>query len=1192
MIDVRKLTDAQRRAGIKRIGDNLALRSGAGCGKTLVLTRRFAELLLNVGRDANPLDRLVAVTFTEKAAMEMTSRVRKFLSARAAQARSQADRMLWRNWVQELPEARISTIHAFCARLLRTCAVEAGLDPGFAVCADELLTARMRNEAAEQALLAAVEREDEDAMSALNLLTFDAAAAGARTLLETRTSWRPEDYSDAESVLARWDKLLRQYREKLLDDMRRDIALAAAARVLEDLSCDDPSDKLAPAHAAAREFTVQVFQEGTRPSREAAESVAGVDLRGGSQKNWGGKEAKKELVEALKVVRQAAGSWIEAAEGLGEADRQSAETLVTLVRLAQEANELYAAEKRGRGLLDFDDLLLTTHTLLSEHDETARRLREGLDQLLLDEAQDTGALEVELLKKVIGDGEGRLFLVGDDKQSIYRFRGAQVEVFRDWCDELGPRRLEDLDLSFRTHPAGVAFINHLFGRLMGQTYAPIQAHRGDSPPQPSVEMVLVSGDEHSPVSNSDDAWRAQADATAERIREMLDSREALVRNADDTGWRPVRQGDIAVLMTRMTNTAPLERALAQRGIDYYVVAGTGFFQRQEVLDLLNALRAIDNPRDDVALVGVLRSEMFAVTDESLLKLRESVSPPYFPALLADGPAEALPDDQADACRRCVEMIRDLHRRKDSVGIGELLEEVLSATGYEAVLLSRFQGRRMVGNIRRTVELARQATVSGLTLAQFVRQMSEQTAEQSRQEQAAVSGEQEDVVRLMTVHKAKGLEFPVVILPDLNHTRQGPKGPLLNRLDWGWTLNVSGDEESGPSEEKPLSFRVARKIEAEDQKSEDIRTLYVAVTRHRDHLVFVGADVRDKNGETIKGDNTLSQLNEVFGLTAAADAGRDRIGYGDGYELALKQVKWSPVRGLGKQSSRGGQLLRAASSPVQFVEAVASAGGKKESEPPLLGPLPADVGDVEVAVTALSDFEHCPLLYRRRYELRMPPPDRRAAEASAGPDALTLGTLYHRAMELVDFDRPQPADALIRRAAADTELDDDAEPATITAEFERMLETLRQTALWESLKKADTKLRELDFILELSPAVLRGQIDLLVGFPDRGWEVIDYKSDRVSDEHLPEHAAGYELQMLCYALAVRACMGEAPSSARLVFLRSGRTYEFDVTDEKLSAAERDISELARRLISARRSGRFEPKQSPACRRCPYARLCGL
>ncbi|MFP3937468.1 MAG: UvrD-helicase domain-containing protein [Phycisphaerae bacterium] len=1192
MIDIRELTGAQRRAGIERTGDNLALRSGAGCGKTLVLTRRFAELLLETGRDVNPLDRLVAVTFTEKAAMEMTTRVRKFLTSRAAEARSESDRRKWRQWVQELPEARISTIHAFCARLLRTHAVEAGLDPGFAVCDDQLLAGRMRNDSAEQAVLSAVEREDNDAMTLLNLRTFDGTVSAVRNLLDTRTSWRADRYDNAESVLSRWDELLHRYREKLLSDMPDDAELMDSARKLETFSCDDPADRLAPAHAAGLAFAAQLRDETTQPTVEAAASAAQVNLKGGKQSNWGGKDAKKELVNSLKVVRQAARTWREAAEGLSEADRQSAEALVTLVRLTQQANELYSADKRRRGLLDFDDLLLNTHKLLTERADIAERLRDGLEQLLLDEAQDTGALEVELLKTVIGDGEGRLFLVGDDKQSIYRFKGAQVEVFRHWCDELGPNRLEDLDVSFRTHPAGVAFINHLFSRLMEDEYAPIQANRSECPPQPSAEVVLVSGDERNPIDDAGDSWRAQADATAERIREMLDGGEPLVRKQDDTGWRPVRQGDIAVLMTRMTNTAPLERSLAQRGIDYYVVAGTGFFQRQEVLDLLNVLRVVDNPRDDVALVGVLRSEMFAVNDESLLKLRQEYSPPYFPSLLADGPAETPTDDQADACRRCVEMLDDLHRRKDSVGIGELLEDILAATGYEATLLSRFQGRRMVGNIRRTVELARQATVSGLSLAEFVRQMSEQTAEQSREEQAAVSGEQEDVVRLMTVHKAKGLEFPVVILPDLNRDRQGPRGVLRNRLDWGLTLNVSGDEESGPADDEPLSFRVAKKLETEDQKREDIRTLYVAVTRHCDHLVFVGADIRNDSGESIKGDNTLSQLDKVLDLTGAADAGQDRIAYGDGYELALRSVTWRPMRGLGGKADRGLQILRSSSAPGQLAEAMASAGGAGESYPPLLGPLPADTGRVELAVTALSDFEHCPLLYRRRYELRMPPPEPKAAGPYKGPDALTLGTLYHRAMELVDFNRPQPGDALIRQAAAETEMDEHTDLGNITADFEQMLATLRETELWNSLAGAETTLRELDFVLELSPAVLRGQIDLLAGHFDGTWEVIDYKSDRVSEDRLVEHAERYKLQMLCYALAVRGYRGEAPSRARLVFLRTGRTHAFDVTDEDLSAGWENISNLSGQLIAARRAGRFEPKRSDTCRGCPYARLCGL
>ncbi|HUT01733.1 MAG TPA: PD-(D/E)XK nuclease family protein, partial [Phycisphaerae bacterium] len=866
---------------------------------------------------------------------------------------------------------------------------------------------------------------------------------------------------------------------------------------------------------------------------------------------------------------------------------------------------LYAAEKRRRGLVDFADLLDHTARLLATNEPVRAALARPIDQLLIDECQDTNACQLDLLTRLIGMAdpssappEGKLFVVGDAKQSIYRFRGAQVEVFRDLCEGLGANRQEFLSTSFRTHRAGAAFVNHLFERLMGPTYVPIDAHRTACPAGGSVEILLATDEGGQPVHDAAGAAAAQAAVTAQRIAEMLHAREKLVWDADGHEWRPVRPGDVAILFARMTNSLHYERELQRRSVPYYVVAGTGFFQQQEVYDLLNGLGAIDNPFDDIALFGALRSGLFGLTDNSLLHLAESCQPPYFDSLARADLSGRLDAGQADALAGALELLGRLHRRKDALGTDRLLQQLLDETGYEATLLSQFQGRRRLSNARRVADLARSASADRVCLADFLSEMRRRVVSESRYEQAAVAGEHEDVVRLMTIHKAKGLEFPVVVVPDLNAGRRASAGRLLLRRDWGLTCKHVADDEADPPD--PLSYRLAKRLEDAEALAEDVRRLYVAATRHQDHLIFVGADWRRKDGGLQDSGSYLAQMDEALGLTEALDGGRGKIPYADGRYAAIVRRAAAAEHPAGRDAGAIGQkLLAASASGPELARAIAQAAAAG-ADLPRVGPIPPRIARVEIAITALNDFAHCPMLYRWRHELRVPgsvehaPPQRtegpEEARGAGSLSAATRGTLYHLCMQHLDFRAPQEAGALVRRAAGEMDLPDTADLDAIERSLRDMLSAFRGHELWGRLASARRVFRELDFVMECGPAVLRGQIDLLYADEDEAWHVVDYKSDRVEAQALARHAAPYELQLLLYAAAAARHLHVRPAGATLYFLRPARTVVFDIDAAALSAVESRASALAERLTTARRSGSFDRVRGDRCGACPYDRLC--
>ena len=1203
-----KLTAVQRSAAIDRAADSLALLSGAGCGKTLVLARRYAQLLMASEDQGDPLARFVAITFTEKAALQMQQRVRRLLGEMAEQnTGSRRERLL--DWRERLPEARISTIHSFCASLLRARAVEAGIDPAFTVCADDLVVQSMIADAAEEAVLEAIESGSDDAARLVTDATFDTIVEQVCGLVNSRTACEFEAYFDPQATVDRWKSVLDERADQAWAALAADTQLAAALKELAARPCTNHRDKLLP----VRDDFVEVAQSLLKtPAARTGETFALMAQitpgRLGSDKAWDPKGSAMAVRHRIKEIGHRLADYALFAEAFGPLDARAADALAALARLAEHANSIYAERKRRSGLVDFNDLLLRTRDLLAGDKAACKSLGDQIDQFLIDEGKDTDPLQISLIERLLcatddphkAPPAGRLFLVGDAKQSIYRFRGAQVEVFNDLCGRLGEKNTESLDVSFRTHKPGVGFINALFGPLMGEAYTPIHAHRKESPPGASVEILLASGADGSDIHLAAEATAAQAAVTTQRIRRMLDDREKLVWDASGNEWRAVRAGDIAILFARMTYSLEYEHELAAHDIPYYVVAGTGFFKRQEVFDVLNALRAIDNPFDDIAFFGLLRSSMFGLDDNTLMHIACACKPPYLPAVSEADLAGRIDAPQLASLANAVQTIQKLHRCKDAVGIDALIDSVLEATGYEATLLCH--GRRPAGNLRLLIERARTAAADGMGLADFIAQSDKLILDESRYEQAAVAGESENVVRLMTIHKAKGLEFPVVFIPDLNAGRRAGRGALLNRIDLGLTYKFRSrhDDEDLPGQS--LAFRLAESLEQADQHEEDIRKLYVAATRHKDHLVLVGADWRTSKGEFRESGCYLAHMDRALGIARAIADGNDSIGYAGGYSAVVRNISPAPARRRSKTGVPGRKALAEASSPADLAERICKLA-KPAPRPALMGPLPGDLGRVEISVTALCDFDRCPKLYRWRHELGVPSrPIAAKADglgSGAGPsagasswplDAATMGTLVHRCMAVLDFAGPQPTGAMVQQAAAQMNLPETVDTRAIGEDLSGMIDSFSATPLWSDIAQSDLTLREMDFVLECRPAVLHGQIDLIYRRGDGSWHIVDYKSDRIEADRAAERGGRYELQMLAYAAAAGRYLEAPPAEASLYFLRPATVVTTAIAPDTIESAQLRIADLARGLLSARRAGKFDRADSALCKSCQYAALC--
>ncbi|MFN2228076.1 MAG: UvrD-helicase domain-containing protein, partial [Anaerolineae bacterium] len=713
------LTGAQREAATA--GDAaLVVTAGAGSGKTRTLAARFAHLL----EAGHPLRCLVAITFTDKAAREMRSRIRGLVSEQLQTPREAPGQVptpgplphpepgpaYWREVLAGLEGARIGTIHSFCAELLRAQPAEAGIDPGFSVL-DENTAAVLRDRALEAALAWAA--NDPGASALFEALSEHRLRETVRTLLDRRLDTAAAFRVLGDDPLPAWGQAL----EAWLGD-----ALAAAAwreplAVLAEVESERESDRLEQARRAVLQAWDQV-QAAQRagawdPCLEALCALRAAIVTGGARANWAADDlaAAREAMTGLRehFDRRLAPLADRKKPVRWQLDRQAAELLPLLQATHHRALAEYGRAREERNALDFDDLEAMAAELLAGDAAVRARWQGEIEAVLVDEFQDTNARQRQIVYALsgfrapqghqAGSAAGSLFVVGDAKQSIYRFRGADVAVFRQVQADVAAAggRQVDLDVTFRAHGPLVETLNTLLAPILGSEaeadqpfqvpFAPLRAFRQAPRPGiggPFVEFHLGLGD------SAEEGRQAAGRALAGRLHE-LHEREGLA-------W-----GDVALLFRASTAFPYYEDALEAAGIPFVTVAGRGFYERPEVRDLLNALAALADPRDDAAMAGLLRSPAIGLTDAALYRLR------FGPdghrrglwAALQDAPAELDPAG-AERAALALNLIQDLSSLAGRVPVGRLLKRLLDATGYRAGL-ALAGGERLLRNVDKLVD---------------------------------------------------------------------------------------------------------------------------------------------------------------------------------------------------------------------------------------------------------------------------------------------------------------------------------------------------------------------------------------------------------------------------------------------------------------------------------------------------------
>ncbi len=813
--------------------------ASAGTGKTTALVDRMVEAIAA----GTPVDTIAAVTFTHAAAGNMKLRVRQELERRRAAEVDPAVRARLGEAARSLDRAFIGTIHAFCAQLLRRRPVEAGVDPVFQELAqpDALrVFGRVFRRWMEQRLAS----PSPALVRALARLAWREERDSAEPIEALReAAWSICEWRDFD---APWDKR----------NFDRDAQLKALIDSAEStLNLRNRGRQGDPLYTGLRPLAD--FLERVRRARDAGRDdydlMESEILRVPRDIRWlkpgGGKYGDGISREAVFA------SWEQLKAAIEEFGQSADADLAAHLRdELWEVVALYQQAKQRAGQLDFMDLLLYARDLL-RHDGARAELQQAYQRIFVDEFQDTDPLQAEILLLLAAadaaqqdwhkavPSAGKLFVVGDPKQSIYRFRRADARLFRRVCRNLtdagvGTRALTS---STRSSRAIQEFVNAAFHQSIPD-YLPLEGGVEGLPEQPAVIALPMPAPYGSRNISAAKIEECSPNAVAAFIEWLTKESGWKVRDRSSKQWVPVKPQHICILFRRFTNfgvdlTQEYVRCLEARGIAHLLVGSKSFHRREEVGTIRTALRAIEWPDDELSVFAVLRGSLCAVPDDTLLKFRNAHGRFH--------PMRELPEDldpEFAPIRDGFALLGELHRRRNYRPIADTIHELLETTRAHAGFAFRKGGERVLANVYRLTDLARSFEVSGAATSfrAFVEYL-ESEYESGETGEAPVLEQEGGGVQLMTVHKAKGLEFPVVILADLTAKLSGPQG---------------GDRFSDPDRRlcaqrllwcAPWELRDAAEDEAKADQEEAWRIAYVAATRARDLLVVAAVGEEEREG---------------------------------------------------------------------------------------------------------------------------------------------------------------------------------------------------------------------------------------------------------------------------------------------------------------------------------------------------------
>jgi ATP-dependent helicase/nuclease subunit A len=1215
---------------------NVLISAGAGSGKTLLLVRKMVDLFCTVGPEGGYLgvENVLALTFTRKAAGEMRSRVYKEMLRRIANF---SDARLTRHLIEvkdKIHTARISTIHGFASSLIRSYPLETDADPDFEIF-DEAIQPGVVERVVRDTLRRRWADRDTKLERVLSLWTLPMLRRTLQYMLAVPIQFLEAARTHQTEPIV---ELLREIQLQKWEEFSRNADQAggaiAWANELADRCAKDLEKSATSPETQLRQDLVRQFQDefvepllaflGKLSAGNADPKVLDdLDQRLqeiGTRLNWRKPALKGPFAELKKAVLP----WFESLDR----DHAALHWIDDLLDLAQETWNRYEAEKTRSARLAQDDLLLRAHSLCSAHRE---QVRGGMGHILVDEFQDTDPTQWETILSLAHASDGHpqnLFLVGDAKQAIYAFRGADHTV--TWTAQEALRRAEpqqfqerSLAENFRSLPQPLLFTNALFERL----FSPADSREDPYavPAQPLIPKRENAADSHSCVGflltqteEKKDAWSEEARSVALFLKRVARGADTNFIHISDL----IRDGKpaVGILFRKYAQMPHYLGELTRAGLPFSVYHGRTFFETPEIQTLTNLLAWLADPLDDVALLGVLRSPLYAWTDEELLRLRDSSVQKIGPLQqrLESMASKSGSDGELQAEQTWREL-QKLRKLADHLSLSETLRAALDGVSVQLILGRGLRGAQAAANIEKFLAMVRALEATEGSSAQtVVRAIREQSEAGPGEAEAESPGEQRAAIQLMSIHAAKGLEFPLVILACSGTGRRSNSGVFLKRISLAGSdhqesvrrLTLCGIDFSKDAEQEPPSPTVLKEFLKEHDRlqseAEEKRLLYVALTRARDHLVMPLAITNGKifNEE---GSHARMILESIPGLAEAASQGEGTIDFGG---LPLKLMYDRDLSG--DNDDRQGPLCEV---ELEKIRAATFPASKPLAQ---TGPMPYP-RKVRVSVSDLMVYARCPRRYYferffarsgRHLGLAGEESDDGNIVAGERPDRVTepvlVGTLVHKILEsseaLVRMWKPgAPPPRELTEGVTEwisrMKLNENSNEKIVCDEVLRHLGNLSTSGIFaEAGGQEEIVLREIPFEIEEGDCIVTGALDRLAATADGAWHLWDYKTTRLAgrakEEVISDEA--YDVQLRLYAWAAGKVLGTPVSDAGVVFTDTpGQPYvpvpvDPPLVDKMVSDILSEIASLFDKGIEAFCTN--ESSRACASCGCKFLELC--
>ena len=1176
------LFSENQRYAVEEIQQSLVLRAGAGAGKTRVLVHRYLQLLAGHAS----LDEIVAITFTNKAAGEMRDRIGEELLHRLQHCSNPTEAAQLQQWILLLPSATITTIHGFCSSILRQFPIEAQVDPNFMILEEWESTALMQKaltDGLEQALvnhepvvsILLKNKSVQQAIDSLGSFLKQTNSKGV-SLSQLSQSYQPSVISKNEVWLA-WQHAVSQFSNLTFAfDKRGTTAIRDHVSLLN----------------AIREVDLACFEQWSSEQQETwlqnlSEICERYHVEEGEKLSKNASLLRDGIV-SCRIDEQLQLLW----------DIWLQNFYPSALRVLQSMQERFDQEKRKNRSLDFNDLEHKTLQLLRDHPGIVESLQRRYKAFLVDEFQDTNFSQFELIELLNrGRMEQSLFVAGDVKQSIYGFRGAVVELFQKMGGKIAnalqhtsltPHK--NLETNYRSGAHIIQFVNTYFSQHL-RDYEAMAAVKPANPDIPQLELILTqeASGKHFRV--------AEAKNIADRIQTMVTQAEPLVSG------RPVRFGDVALLFRSRTDVSLYEAALKNRAIPYLVVGNRAFYQREEIQNLLHALAAIANVEDDFANWAWFTADyhgipLRALAEHALACRKEKVS-----WLQHDwfGPKEA-----EERWQIAFHKMRTWQKLQAFQDVPSLLQRILEDCCLETYYAAESMGDQAWTNLLKLVALSKEASGTHFYGIHECLQYFHQLADEENEAELTLFTEGQDAVRVMTIHAAKGLEFPVLFLPDLVRKQDHPNRDFLVwHTETGMTLR------NGNRKGKHTAQRL---MDAEREESQ--RVLYVAMTRAKDYLVLCGGNHwRFKSGswwsqiqEWLKTDPTYEKSISMTPPPEIVTL------HGLPFHLFIHTVKEQeenpnpPNWELPEES-----VLHTTPSPITLTPFPG------DSLHPEIGPLQQKIlsqprPSLRVSATGLLNYRRCPRNYYLRYrmwlqedvflpiDVEFPHSDRTEEEGNNDleeekmkgyPNALLFGSMVHKMCEwMTEEQSAEDVLALVLAEPMFSELREYGEEAV------RLVRRLWQnTEFVAKLKSSRNTKREWSFLAPLSDSVfLEGVVDLLLEDENGFYHLYDYKTNQVKDidgdfsESIAIIKENYRLQLQWYALAIEKLLNKPVVSAQLVLVRINQVIEIPLSPEVLNSAHKEALSLALSMETGQNIADYGKNTGKHCEYCTYQDIC--